>query len=331
LISSQIERLLERSRVPGCSMAVLHDGVVDFVGTFGQRSAASGQPVTPETVFQAASLGKPLLAYIALQLVDEDLLDLDAPLHHQVPASRRPNVAGADAVSARMLLSHTSGLPNWRRRGQQLRLQWTPGERFGYSGEGYLYLQSAIEHLTGQSLQALAHNRLFEPLGLRRTSYVWQPALERDAAVGHNADRRPRAPSRPSRPAGSYSLLTTAGEYAGLTASLWLPATGASTTQGQRVADRMLTPSVWLNNGIAWGLGWGLQITDGDTVIWHWGDNPGFKSFVAASRRLGSGVVIMTNGERGLALCREVVESTTPLGPDVFGWLAAFYGVAAIT
>jgi CubicO group peptidase (beta-lactamase class C family) len=127
---------MARARVPGLAIALVADTRLVWNGTFGWANSATGAPVTQETVFEAASLSKPVFAYAVLQLVDAGVLELDVPLVRYLPGGydvgEDPRVA---QITARHVLSHRTGFPNWRAPGTPLTINFAPGERFSYSGE----------------------------------------------------------------------------------------------------------------------------------------------------------------------------------------------------
>ncbi len=166
-------------------------------GPSALRDAGTGVPVDDDTIFEAASLSKPVFAYAVLKLVDAGRLDLDAPLQKSLPGDyvEDPRLR---SITARRALSHTTGFPNWRPDGQPLKIHFDPGERFSYSGEGFVYLQKAVENRTGETLEALARRLVFEPLRMTSSSYHWQDRFDGRKAMGHDAVRQPARPA-PSR------------------------------------------------------------------------------------------------------------------------------------
>jgi len=127
-----LPRLLELAEVPGLALGGVHDGQVWTQG-FGRASLSPLAVVSSDTVFEAVSLGKPLCAYAALQLIDAGLLDLDRPVFAYVPSPEADNPL-MRRVTTRHILSHTTGLPNWRERPGPLVPESEPGTRFTYSG-----------------------------------------------------------------------------------------------------------------------------------------------------------------------------------------------------
>ncbi len=146
---AEITEMMRAARIPGLSLAELRDGELVRVEVIGVADAASGEPVSEATLFEAASLSTPVFATIVLRLVERGEIDLDRPLVEYLVNERIDDPRG-DRITARMVLSHRSGLPNWG--GERLELAFDPGTAFNYSGEGYVYLQRVVEDLTGVSL-----------------------------------------------------------------------------------------------------------------------------------------------------------------------------------
>src|SRR5215472_12387355 len=149
-----IPRLMNEGDVAGLSIAVLRDGKIASVRTYGVRNMVTRTLVTEHTVFEAASLSKPVFSYALLQLVDAGKLSLDEPLGKYLP-NYVPNDDRAAAITARQVLSHTTGFPNWRGDEHPMKTYFPPGQRFSYSGEGYVYLQKVVEKITGEALDVV--------------------------------------------------------------------------------------------------------------------------------------------------------------------------------
>lgn len=297
--------------VPGVAVAVADETGVAWAAGYGIADAATLEPVGAETVFEAASLSKPVTAYGVLLLAQEGILDLDRPLDSYLPAPYLPSEPGAAAITARMALGHTTGFPNWRPRGEPLALRREPGTRFGYSGEGYVYLQKVVEHLTGQTLDRFLDEQVLEPLAMADSAFVWTDKLDRRAARGHNKTGAPVPKENPARANAAWSLHTTAPDFARFVGAL-LGAAEPGPLDGRGV-EEMLRPHTPLHGPLAWGLGWGLQHEPGgEALFWHWGDNYGYKAFAAGSRSHAAGVVVLTNGNAGLAAAERLVQEVLP-------------------
>lgn len=328
-----LPQLMSDGSVPGLSIALVRNGELVWYKGFGVRNAATKEPVTDDTVFEAASLSKPVFAYAVLKLVDGGKLDLDAPLTKYMPGTYD---VGDDTrlgrITARHVLSHTTGFPNWRPRSGDtaLKIHFTPGERFSYSGEGYVYLAKVVEHLTGEKLDAFMKRTVFDPLGMTSSSYVWQNRYASLKAFNHDILGAPTEQNRVTEAVAAASLNTTARDYGRFVAAV-LNGTGLT----KATARLMLTPQVRVGAGtnsidrppgspspyISWGLGWGLQTTDEGTSIWHWGDNGDNKSYVVAFDRPKTGVVVFTDSANGLSIMREIVELSVGGFHPALDWL----------
>ena len=186
---AQLPRLLELSNVPAVAVGVIENGKIGWSGQFGVKNAETKEPLTPETVFPVGSLSKPVFAYAVLQLKEEGLLDLDRPLINYLPGDYVPNEPRAKNISARHVLSHSSGLQNWRfQANQTLQLAFNPGERFSYSGEGIYYLQRVIEKITGKGFEQFMREKVLEPFGMQKSSYFWLPEYDKTLVTSHNRD-----------------------------------------------------------------------------------------------------------------------------------------------
>lgn len=320
-LESRVPELMRAGDVPGLSIAVIRDGKLFWSGAFGVADPASGAPAQPDTIFQAASLSKPVFAYLVLRLADRGALSLDTPLVSYLPYARFADDRAA-RITARTVLSHTTGLPNWG--GDKLKLAFAPGEHFSYSGEGYFYLQKVVEKITGTPLAELARREVFVPLGMSRSSYVW-PGGAAAAGVDEEGQVQPTDPAQTANSAAS--LLTTAGDY-----SRFLLAVLAGQGLKPESAAAMLAPQVHVptkrtdpasppRDDIAWGLGWGLVKAGDRDVFWHWGHQNAWRAFVAVRRDGRDGLVYFANSANGLSIAGALADLAGVGGLPVLDWL----------
>ncbi|MEO8453298.1 MAG: serine hydrolase [Gemmatimonadota bacterium] len=332
-LEAAIPRLLAEGDVPGLSIALIEKGQVAWTHAFGFANADTKAPVTERTVFEAASLSKPVVAYVALHLVDAGRLDLDAPLSRYVTTPYVADDPRLAAITARRVLSHTSGLPNGRGPNQPEQIYFPPGERFSYSGEGFLYLQKVIETITGQPLNAIAQQLVFDPFGMVSSSFVWQNRYDSLAAFPHNDAGVPGDRRKPLVALGHASLETTAADYARFITAL-VRGSGLKTASRSamfRLQSQVDSTCVVCTSRpagpklstIGWGLGWGLSpVPGGDTLFWHWGDNGNMKAFTATLVRAGRGVVFFTNGANGLGIAPDIAAVALGIEAPAFRWLS---------
>ncbi len=325
-LAARIPALLEEAGVPGLQIAVLDDGRITWTAEYGLKDTGSGAPVDAGTVFQAASLSKPVLAYLALRMAERGALDLDASLYDLLPYERFADVERARLLTPRRVLSHQTGLPNWG--GDPLAFEFDPGTRFGYSGEGYVYLQRVIEAQTGSTLERLARREVFEPLGMTDSRFTWEEGETPALATGHDAVGGGTDPRRPEANAAS-SLHTTARDYARFLVA-WLDGEGLGPDNARQAFEpvvrmhgdeRGAEDSTAARGKVGWGLGWGTQDHRGEHVVWHWGDNGVFRAFVALRPADGAGVVYLANSVNGLAIAQQLVEPVVGDMTPSIGWL----------
>ncbi|MBN1137519.1 MAG: serine hydrolase [Anaerolineae bacterium] len=341
-----IEQTMAKADVAGLSCAIITDGQVVYQKAFGDADRSTGARADEETVFSAASFSKPVFAYLVMLLAEEGVIDLDKPLYEYLgkPLDEIPAYADlkgderARLITARMALSHSTGFPNWRflEEDGRLRFLFSPGERHSYSGEGIALLQMVVEEVTGQDLETLAQARIFQPLGMARSSYVWQAAYEGNAAAPHDPFGRPRGePIRRNKPDAAGSMATTAGDYARLISL------GILNVEGQRRAtiDEMLRPQVaidyqtmfgpgaWQKTdqyqdiNLAWGLGWGRFDTPHGRAFFHTGHSLGWQNYTVTYADQGIGIVLLSNSDNFESVAQEIVARAIGDVYSPFAWL----------
>lgn len=315
-----LDSLMRTADVPGISFAFFSTEGVLFEYVQGVKSTDSSEPVGIETVFEAASISKPVFAVVLQLLTDEGVIDLTSPLVKYVdPVPEVSYDVRSSALTPQMLLSHQGGLPNWRTRinleartldelfdaGDTLRFVSDPGATYQYSGEGFLILQRVIEDLTSESLEALATARIFEPLAMDRTSFSFNSVAEEDYAFGHSRDGQPNKFGLRAT-LSSSTLHTTAGDLGRFGAYL-----ANDLAKGGRLAP-LIEPRVSVGeNGdvrFSWGLGFGIVDTPMGRYIYHGGNNVIFIADFIYSIEENLGYVLLTNSANGPAMVRELEE-----------------------
>jgi CubicO group peptidase (beta-lactamase class C family) len=358
-LQGKLNALLDVTAVPGFAAGVLRNGKLVWERYQGVVEAGTKRPVHAETLFPAASLGKPVFAYAVLRLAEQGRLDLDRPLKSYVPDHAAADPRG-DKITARHVLSHSSGLRNWRNSTDQpLVPDFDPGTRFQYSGEGFYYLQRAVEKIAGCAIQPFMEEALFKRFEMPSSTYAWRPDTESRLWLGHNRgvvtrgsrdfairllahaeqQRKPMStftheelvaaigalqPAPPPLP--NYfptnvasSLMTTLQDYAGFVGRILAPGRGPGELAAMR--QQMLAPQVRINHALAWGLGWGIETMSGREYLWHWGDNGSFKNFVLAHLPSQSAVIVFTNAAQGMRLAEGIVNEVSSSAHLAFDWL----------
>jgi CubicO group peptidase (beta-lactamase class C family) len=168
-LETYIPGFIAQQRVPGAAIALIRDGKVVWSEGFGVTNTITAEPVTSDTLFEVASNTKVISSYLALRLVDREELDLDRPLNDYLSEPFLPQPEYRNAVTLRHVLSHSSGLGHSTLSRELL---FAPGRGYSYSALGFLYLMRVLDEVTGQSLDELGEELVFEPLGMHSSSYV---------------------------------------------------------------------------------------------------------------------------------------------------------------
>ncbi|MGN7930118.1 serine hydrolase domain-containing protein [Sphingopyxis sp. 22461] len=202
----ELPRLMRIAGVPGVAIAVVDRGRLAWSRSFGVKNILTRDPVREDTLFEAASMTKPVFAYVVMRLADEKLLDLDKPLARY----RRPANLGIDPnielITARQVLAHSTGLPNWA--SEPLVTSSAPGSRYTYSGEAFIWLQLVVETIMGMGLGSVMQAKLFDPAGMSHSSFGWDEAIARSVVFGHSEppEGEQKLPSQPTRELGDRLL-----------------------------------------------------------------------------------------------------------------------------
>ncbi|HKR01154.1 MAG TPA: serine hydrolase [Pyrinomonadaceae bacterium] len=331
-LETLIPQLMTDGGVPGLTAVLIRDNKVFWQRAYGVVNAETKQPVTADTIFEAASLSKPVFAYGVLKLADSGRLNLDTPLVKYLPEAYVENDERLNKITARIVLSHRTGFPNWSGN-RPLTINFTPGERFSYSGEGFYYLQKVVEHLTKEPLDAFMQRMVFRPLGMTSSSYVWQERYEARKVYGHDPFGVVKERRKPREANAAASLHTTAQDYAKFVIAVM---TGAGLKQ--ETARQMLSPYVKVQEGcqdcvsnpstgalsqtVSWGLGWGLQHTaDGDS-FWHWGDsNNDAQAYVVAFPKQKLAFMMFANSGNGHSIFPRIISEAVGGQQPAIAWL----------
>ncbi|MBI2422508.1 MAG: beta-lactamase family protein [Candidatus Hydrogenedentes bacterium] len=317
----RVAALMAEHAVPGLGYALVRQGALAEHGALGVVNLETGTPVDAETVFEAASLTKPLLAQSVLKLAEEGRIDLSRPLveyHQSTVEVERPE--WFKQITATHVLSHTTGLPNWHQSRKPVPQRFQPGEQFSYSGMAYVLLQRVIEKLIGAAFEHHIAESLFKPLGMESASLVWRGDYEARLAHGHTPNGK-AGRSKMEQAIAASSLVCTAVDYARLLELLLSPQGTAPLQLKPESVTAMLTPVSHASEGIDWGLGWGLESASAERHAFHWGNNGNrYHAFTAWNAATRDGCVVMTNSGNGLRLCKDLVPELLPGPHPAFDW-----------
>jgi CubicO group peptidase (beta-lactamase class C family) len=252
-IDATIERLMKAAEVPGLGIAVLNDGNVVYLKAYGVRDNERNLPLTVDSAMYAASFSKSVFAYMVMQLVEKESLDLDKPVYQYLPNPLPEYPSYKDLandtrykqITARMLLSHTSGFANWRllEEDRKLHIHFAPGSRYVYSGEGIVLLQLVVDNITKRPLEELMQQLVFQPLGMTRTSMVWQDRLKADFANEHDEFGRSLGADKRTAAEAAGSMQTTIADFRRFIQAV-LDGKGLS----KRSREEMLSPQIQIKS-----------------------------------------------------------------------------------
>jgi len=329
----ELEALMRERKVPGISLVIIENAEIALHMELGLKNSQKKDPIDENTIFETASLSKPVFTYGILKLVENGKLDLDKPLSEYLYYTDITNDQRVNFITARMVLTHTSGFPNWRPKNEPLKIYFQPGERFSYSGEGFLYLQKVVEHISGLSLEKYMLKNVFVPLKMSHSSFIW--TNESKKANGHNSDGSPIEKVREVPQNAAFTLHSNPLDYAKVVIAI-LNGVGLNS----KTITEMLRPQIkvqegstnsienytgQLSNSVSWSLGWGIQFTEMGDSFWHWGDNKGFKSFILGSKSHNHAMIIFTNSSNGLMLISEMIKKYMGAPQPSLDWLEKEY------
>jgi D-alanyl-D-alanine carboxypeptidase len=314
-IDSVVARDMRGRNIPGLSLAVLrHDSLILLRG-YGLADREGGVSVTPETIFQIASLTKPFTAMAVMALIEDGRIQLDAPAGRYLDW-----LPGAySAVTVRQLLHHTSGVPpdmrranidemseaEFRQRFAERAPSFPPGTSWQYANAGYTLLSQIVERASGESFGNFLDQRIFAPLGMRNTSYRVPERSDRQHAVGYDIidGVLQRAPHIFSG-WGNSGIETTAADLA-----RWVAAIARGELLSESSYRLMFSPGrlaadtaikfPFRDGRASYGFGWFLMQYRGDPLISHGGAIAGFSSVVNLLPTRAWSVVVLSNGKQG--------------------------------
>ncbi|OYU96493.1 MAG: serine hydrolase [Bacteroidetes bacterium B1(2017)] len=337
-LTTKIECLIKAAKVQGLAIAVFNKNKPVYSNCFGYKNISTKEPITKHTNFYGASLSKPVFAVMVMQLVEKGILNLDKPLQDYLPKpiyEYKPTKKWHDnyedlradsnyhKITARMCLDHTTGFPNWRwdEPDQKLRVKTAPGSRYGYSGEGLVYLQVVLEHLLNKPLEQLMQENIFKPLKMNSSSYTWQADFEKDYCLGHTATGETYEKDKDNDARAASTLETTLADYTLFTQAVLNHKLLSKASTKKMFSQQIKINSVTqfgpkrlkdstLNEGIhlGYGLGWVLLQSPYGTGAFKEGHGDGFQHYAILFPEVGTGIVILSNSDNAESIFKELLE-----------------------
>lgn len=339
-LDTEVERLMNASKVHGLAITIFNKNRPVYSKTFGYKNLETKERINFSSNFYGASLSKAVFAVLVMKLVEEAKLDLDKPLADYLPKpiyeyptktkwhdnySDFKELPAYKKLTARMCLSHTTGLPNWRwdNKDQKLGFAFEPGSHYGYSGEGMVYLQVVLESMFNQSLEDMMKEKIFIPSEMKNSSYTWQPGFEKDYVLGHQPDGKLYEKDKDNEARSASTLETTLEDYTKFTEAvlnnkiinkastnlMWTPQIRLKSIQQfgpNRFKDSTLNDAI----DLSYGLGWVLLKSPYGKGAFKEGHGDGFQHYSILFPDKGIGVILMSNSDNAESIFKELLEIT---------------------
>jgi len=309
-----IKAQMDSLGIPGISIAIINDAKIVYHRALGVSNVDTKEKVTDETLLDAGSMSKPLFAYLVMKMVDKGILNLDQPLYSYLPYPDISYDERYKLITARMVLCHTSGFPNWRwfNKDNKLDLKFTPGTSFGYSGEGYEYLANVVAHLNNipkNGLQDLFEKEVAGPLGMKYAYYTWNDYLEKHRATGHVDGKVVIAPWQASAKNpdffAAFSLQSEAISYANFLIEMIKEQGLKKTTFDEMLKAQVVFPTYLhikdapKTDSTTWCLGIQKNHSEFGDEYLHGNNNYNFTGGSMFNRQQKFGYVFFTNSNKG--------------------------------
>lgn len=330
---------MEHHKVPGVSIAIINNFKIEWAKGYGIIEAGKPETITTETLFQAASISKPVAAVAFLRMVEQGILDIDEDVNNKLVSWKIPEseFTSKKKVNLRGLLSHSAGVTVHGFRGYAqdenvptllqlldgekpsnsapIRVDKTPDTKFRYSGGGYSIMQQLFIDLKNKPFPEIMQETVLEPLGMLHSTYE-QPLPKEQrvlAATAHQSSGKPIKGKWHTYPEmAAAGLWTTPQDLARFAIEVMLSRAGKSNkVLSQKMTNKMLT----VQHGVL-GLGLFLRRKGQDFSFSHGGSNNGFRCFFIAYHEKGQGAAVMTNGDNGSLLYSEILISISA----EYGW-----------
>lgn len=350
-IDTVVHRLMKAADVQGVGLAILNDNETVFAKSYGFKNKPQNTLLDTSTIVYGASFSKAVFGYLVMKLVEEQVIDLDMPLYKYLKKpigeykyfSDLRDYDSWKLITARMCLSHTTGLPNVRWFNPTLpdpafdsagviKIYFTPGTKYAYSGEGFKLIQLAIEEITQKNIDELAQDKIFKPLGMTRTGYVWHESFGDDnVAVGHMNDGGIDKKRKRTVSVSGGSMVTTIADYArfienvmqqkGLSRDMYKEMLAPQIAIHSKTQFPPITEETTHENDaihLSYGLGWGLMECPYGKAFFKEGNGGPWRNYNINFTDKGTSIIIMTNSENGEKIFQELIE--TLIGDTCIPW-----------
>lgn len=337
-IDKNIVRIMESANVQGLSVSILNKNQKVYTKAYGFKNKLKNEMLDTSTVLYAASFSKAVFAFLTLKLIQEKVIDLDKPLYQYLSKpltdyeyySELKNDDRWKLFTARMCLSHSTGLPNSRwinvSTGETdtigtMKIYFTPGSRYAYSGEGLKLLQLVEEEITKKTIEDLAIDEIFNPIGMIRTGYIWHERFDDNYAIGHLANGELNPKKKRKIPVASGSLVTTISDY-----SRFIEYVMQRKGLNKELFEEMLSPQIEIFSKyqfptitnetttenkkihLSYGLGWGLIKCKYGRAFFKEGHDDAWRNYNINFIDKGISIILISNSQNGELIFKELLE-----------------------
>ncbi|MBL4670465.1 MAG: class A beta-lactamase-related serine hydrolase [Flavobacteriales bacterium] len=304
----ETEKWLKQKNIPALGIGYIEDGKIKQINVFGELE--KGRKAPKNTIWNVASLTKPIVTLITLKLVSNGNWSLDEPIYHYWIDPDVKNDDRYKTLTTRHILSHQTGFSNWRwfdkESENKLTFHFNPGTNYQYSGEGYEYLKKALENKFKISLEKLADSLIFKPLKMKDTRFYWNKKMDESRfAKWHTAGGELYDTYKNNNVSAADDLLTTIEDY---TKFILYIINGAELSES--LQKEMSEEQVRINSSKYWGLGFWIDENinkNGDITLVHGGDDIGVHTIAFMLPKTKQGLIIFTNSDNGTEAFQEVL------------------------
>lgn len=340
-LDEKIKILIDKANVTGLAVTIFNNDKVAYQKAFGYSNNETKDTLDVNHIIYGASFSKAVYGYLIAALVHEDIIELDKELYKYLDVDlpdlyiekefRRLHDLKEDdrykQITTRMCLSHTTGFSNWRwltEPDEKLRIHFDPGTNYSYSGEGMVLSQWIIEHVTGRTLEDLAIDKIFDPLKMRNSHYLWREDFKEHFCYGHNVNEKKLPKDIETEDANAAgSLSTTISDY-----SKFLVHILKLHSKDSEITKTMFNPNIRIKSKaqfgplakettdenddieLSYGLGWGLLKSDYGIGAFKEGHGEGFQHYSIIFPEKNIGVLVMSNSDNAESIFKELLEVT---------------------
>lgn len=292
------EQWMKEKHIPTLGIGVIRNGKIENISVFGDLEKGKAAPLN--TIWNVASLTKPITALVTLKLVEAGKWNLDEPVRKYFVDPDVANDPNHNKLTSRFILSHRSGFPNWRRMAKdgKLHFDFEPGTKYEYSGEGYEYLRKALEKKFGKTLDQLAKELILDPLKMNNTQFFWDKNTdEKRFAKWYNKKGEVYETDKTTSASAADDVLTTVEDY--LKFMVYVMNGGGLS---EKLQKEMVSDQTRVNSSKHFGLGWWIDENinaKGDFAMVHGGDDKGVHTIAFMVPATKDGLLIFTNCDNG--------------------------------